>query len=113
MLTCALLIGTTAEPEDVDTACSIMPLVSTFYAALSKIPIFPPVALSSAMPMSSLIMPPNMKAAVVQKIVRVRRETRSSVSSGSRLSSQIFVGEVDGRAASRARTFDARSAPPP
>ena len=85
MLTCALLIGTTAEPEDVDTACSIMPLVSTFYAALSKIPIFPPVALSSARPMSPLMMPPNMKAAVVPKIVGVRRETRSSVSSGSRL----------------------------
>jgi hypothetical protein len=75
MLTCALLIGTTAEPEDVDTACSIMPLVSTFYAALSTILIFPPVALSPAMPTSPLMMAPNTKATAVPKIVRVRRET--------------------------------------
>jgi hypothetical protein len=65
MLTCAFFIGATAEPEDVDTARSIMPLVSTFYAALSTIPIFPPVALCSAMPTSPLMMAPNMKVAMV------------------------------------------------
>jgi hypothetical protein len=65
MPTCALFIGATAEPEDVDTARSIMPLVSTFYAALSTIPIFPPVALCSAMPTSPLMMAPNMKVAMV------------------------------------------------
>jgi hypothetical protein len=75
MLTCALLIGTTPELEDVDTACSIMPLVSTCYAAPSTIPIFPPVPLCSAMPTSPLMMAPNMKVAMVPKIVVFEMET--------------------------------------
>ena len=73
MLTCALLIGTTPELEDVDTACSIMPLVSTSYAAPSTIPIFPPVALCSAMPRT--LMAQNMKVAMVPKIVVFEMET--------------------------------------
>jgi hypothetical protein len=78
------MVGTAADPGNVDTVCSIMLFVLMSCAALSTIPIFPTVALSSAMPMSPMMMPPNMKAVVVPQIVRVRRETRSSVSSGSR-----------------------------
>jgi hypothetical protein len=69
MLTCALLIATTAEPEDVDIACSIMLLVSTSYAAPSTIPMFRLIALFLVMPTSPLMMVSNMKAAMVPKIV--------------------------------------------
>jgi hypothetical protein len=67
------MVGTTADPGNVDTVCSIMPLVPTFYAALSTIPIFPPVALCSAMPRT--LMAPNMKVAMVPKIVVLEMET--------------------------------------
>ena len=69
MLICALLIGTTAEPEDVDIACSIMLLVSTSCAAPSTISMFGLIAPFLVMPTSPLMMVPNMKAAMVPKII--------------------------------------------
>jgi hypothetical protein len=63
------LIGTIAEPEDVDIACSIMLLVPTSYAAPSTIPMFRLVALFLVMPTSPLMMVSNMTAAMVPKIV--------------------------------------------
>jgi hypothetical protein len=68
------MVGTTADPGNVDIVCSIMPLASTFYAALSTIPIFPPVALCSAMPTSPLMMAPNMKVAMARKRVGFDRK---------------------------------------
>src|ERR1700731_1244050 len=105
MLTCALLTRTTAEPDDVDTVCSITLLVSTSCAAPSTILIFPPVTLFSAMPTSPLTMAQNMKAAMVPKMVGFDRKRDYELGRvrvraprcrpGRRA---LIVGEVDGRA---------------